>query len=358
MKFIITVVSLFIAISLFAQPKIEFKNSTYDYGTIKEDDGLAQTVFEYTNTGDQPLVLNNVRATCGCTTPEWTKEPIAPGKSGSIKVAYNPKGRPGNFTKSINVYSNTQPSVNILTIKGTVSPHEKTLAEIYPKVMGPIRWKSNYLSMGSLLNNATKTEELDFVNTSDKSVTLGVHRSPDYVTISFDPEVIEPGEKGKMLLTYDANKKAAFGYVSDRIYLLINDEKENTYSIGVSATLKEDFSQLTEEELANAPVATFDNKVFDFGKITQGDKVKHDFKLTNDGKTDLLIRNVKTSCGCTAVKNENIVKPGETTNLSIEFNSRGKRNRQNKSITVITNDPKNSTTVLRIMGTVEVSSSK
>ena len=358
MKFILTIASLFIVTTLLAQPNIEFKSTSYDYGTIKEDGGLAKTEFEFTNTGDQPLVLNNVRATCGCTTPKWTKEPVAPGQTGVIQVAYNPSNRPGNFTKSVNVYSNAQPSVTVLTIRGKVSPREKTVEELYPRVMGPLRWKSNYMSLGSIFTNETKTEDLEFINTSEENAKLSVSRSPSHITVKFDPEEVKPGEKGKVVITYDANKKHAYGSTSDRIYLLINGEKQNTYSVGVSATLKEDFSNLTEEELANAPIANFDEKSFDFKTIQQGEKVNHNFKLTNEGKSDLLIRNVKASCGCTAVKNESVVKPGETTELEVTFNSRGKRNRQNKSITVITNDPKNSTIILRLTGTVEVPTTK
>lgn len=343
---------------IYAQPKIKFTSTEHDFKTIKEDGGLATTVFDFVNAGDKPLILNNVKATCGCTTPEWTRDPVAPGTKGSIKVTYNPKNRPGAFSKGINVYTNTQPSVTVLKIKGKVEPRQKTVEELFPRVMGPLRLKSNYLSMGSMVNTETKTGELNIINTSDSPAKLGLYRSPAHITVKFEPEVVEPGQKGKIVIDYDASKKNAFGYTSDRIYLTINGEKQNTYSIGVSVAIQEDFSKLTPEEIANAPVTSFNEKVFNFGNINQGDKVDHVFKLTNKGKRDLILRNVKTSCGCTAVKHANVVKPGETIDLAVEFNSRGKRSRQNKSITVITNDPKNPTTQLRLMGNVEVPSKK
>lgn len=359
MKYLFSLLFLFTtALYINAQPHIKFMTTEHDFGTIKEDGGLATTVFEFANAGNQPLILNNVKATCGCTTPEWTKDPVAPGAKGTIKVTYNPKNRPGAFSKSVNVYTNTQPSVTVLNIKGKVEPREKTVEELFPRVMGPLRLKSNYLSMGSMVNTETKTGELNVMNTSDSPVTLGVYRSPAHIGVKFEPAVIEPGKKGKILIDYDAAKKNAYGYTSDRVYLTINGEKQNTYSIGVSVAIQEDFSKLTSEEIANAPVTSFNEKVFDFGKITQGDKVNHVFKLTNNGKRDLILRNVKTSCGCTAVKHADVVKPGETIDLEVVFNSRGKRSRQNKSITVITNDPKNPTTQLRLMGTVEVPDSK
>ena len=105
MKYIITLVLFFsLALSATAQPKIVFKKMAHDYGSVDEDSGLAESIFEFTNTGNEPLILNNVSASCGCTTPEWTRTPIAPNATGSIKVSYNPKNRPGAFSKNVNVY--------------------------------------------------------------------------------------------------------------------------------------------------------------------------------------------------------------------------------------------------------------
>ncbi|MFA6877071.1 MAG: DUF1573 domain-containing protein, partial [Parabacteroides sp.] len=77
-------------------------------------------VFKIDNTGSAPLVLTRVIASCGCTTPEWTKEPIAPGKSGDVKLIYDPKNRPGPFTKTVSIYSNGKKGSYILTIRGEV----------------------------------------------------------------------------------------------------------------------------------------------------------------------------------------------------------------------------------------------
>lgn len=353
MKYLVSALLVFLTLGVFSQPKIEFPETTYDYDDIMEDGGIANAKFVFTNTGNQPLILNNVRATCGCTTPEWTREPILPGKTGMVTVGYNPKNRPGAFSKSVNVYSNSQPGVNVLYIKGKVLPREKSMEEIYPRITGPIRWKSNFMSFGNILNTEIKTQEIEFINASDAPAKMDTMRSPEHISVKFEPQELAPGKTGMMIITFDARKKDAYGTTSDRIYLLINNEKHNTYSVGVSATVNEDFSLLTPEQKANAPVAVFNDKVFDFGSIKQGEKITNIFKLTNTGKSDLLIRNVRASCGCTAVKNENIVKPGKTIDITVEFNSRGKRNRQNKSITITTNDPLNPTSVLRVMGTVE-----
>ncbi len=94
--------------------------TSYDFGQIEEDNGKVSVKFTIKNEGDSPLIITRVIASCGCTTPEWTKEPIAPGKTGDIKITYNPKGPPGPFSKTISVYSNGKTGSFVLTIRGEV----------------------------------------------------------------------------------------------------------------------------------------------------------------------------------------------------------------------------------------------
>lgn len=122
-KFSVLLLGLFITGVLLAQaPVISFDSNTYDFKKIKEQDGLATTIFKFKNTGNAPLVINRVQASCGCTTPTWTKEPILPGKTGEVTASYNPANRPGSFIKTISVFSNAGTAPAILTIKGEVIP--------------------------------------------------------------------------------------------------------------------------------------------------------------------------------------------------------------------------------------------
>lgn len=102
-------------------PKIKFVEETHDFGNIKEGT-QASYEFKFTNTGTAPLILESVQASCGCTTPEWSKEPIAPGQTGKVIATFNSSGRPGTFTKTITVKYNgaVETNTNYLTIKGFV----------------------------------------------------------------------------------------------------------------------------------------------------------------------------------------------------------------------------------------------
>lgn len=122
-KLSIILFSVIISSALLAQtPVLTFDSISHDFKKVREQDGMATTVFKFKNTGDAPLVINRVQASCGCTTPTWTKEPVLPGKTGAVTVAYNPMNRPGAFIKSIAVFSNANTAPTLLTVKGEVTP--------------------------------------------------------------------------------------------------------------------------------------------------------------------------------------------------------------------------------------------
>lgn len=99
--------------------KMEFKSETIDYGEIKKgSDGVR--VFEFTNTGTAPLVIEDVKSSCGCTVPKKPEEPVMPGETGKIEVKYDTK-RVGPIRKTVTVYSNAEEPVKALKIKGTVT---------------------------------------------------------------------------------------------------------------------------------------------------------------------------------------------------------------------------------------------
>ncbi|AQG82177.1 DUF1573 domain-containing protein [Spirosoma montaniterrae] len=103
-------------------PKITFaEKGIYDFGNMIEGD-TAEHVFKFTNTGKFPLIINNITASCGCTTPEWPREPVAPGESSSVKVRFNSRGKMGQQNKTITIFANTDPAMTDLQFKAMVNP--------------------------------------------------------------------------------------------------------------------------------------------------------------------------------------------------------------------------------------------
>lgn len=102
--------------------QIEFKEKTFDFGTIVQGETVTY-IYNFTNTGDKPLVINNVRSSCGCTVPAYSNEPISPGEEGFIKVTFNSSGKQGSQYKVVTVSTNTDPENTELFIKGEVTEH-------------------------------------------------------------------------------------------------------------------------------------------------------------------------------------------------------------------------------------------
>ena len=336
--------------------QIAFDNEVHNFGTIKEEAGKVKHRFTFINTGASPLLIQDVKATCGCTAPSWSKEPIPAGGKGYVEAIFDPKGRPNAFTKYLYVMANTVPASTKLTISGTVTPRPRTIEDEYRYVFGGLRLKANHLAFGNVPNTGTKKFSLEVVNTSDAPVELGFMKVPTHLKIEFSPAKLKPGEKGLIKASYDASKKSDWGMVIDRLQVTVNGESERNYRLVVSANITEDFSAMSAEQMANAPKAVVDKPEVNFGKLKQTDKFEHEFVLTNEGKSTLFIRKIKSSCGCTAVQPEKKqIKPGESVAIKTIFTAAGKRGNQNKNVTIITNDPKRSNLILRIKGEVEVS---
>ncbi len=338
-----------------AKPNLSFEKVIHNFGEVKEDGGTKTYEFKFKNNGGQPLVVHNVKASCGCTTPQWTRQPIPPGGSGYVRAIFDPRNRPGNFNKTITVSSNAQNATIILRINGKVLPREMTMEDIYPRNMGSIRLETSHLAFTSMTPNKKKEESIKFISTSDKAVKLSFLNVPKHITIKCIPELVQPGKAGIITATYDAKVKNDWGFVTDNIFVIFDDVRNYSNRLTVSASIQEDFASWDEEKLKNAPVTTIEEKNWNFGEIKQGDVVKHEFKVKNTGKSQLIIRKVKASCGCTAIRpNKTVLAPGETTLVAAEFNSKGKAGRQTKTVRIVTNDPKTTTHTLMITGNVTI----
>lgn len=124
---VIFLIAMMLPFATFARKKageMKFEHTTYNFGTIAEHGGKVQHTFEFTNTGDANLVIIDASADCGCTVPEYSSKPIAPGKSGKIRVIFDPLYRAGSFTKVITIRTNGKNKKVRIKIQGTVNPNK------------------------------------------------------------------------------------------------------------------------------------------------------------------------------------------------------------------------------------------
>lgn len=339
------------------KPSILFESRVYDFGQIKEEDGRKTARFAFKNIGNDTLKILNVRASCGCTTSDYTRTPVLPGQSGYVDVAYNPLGRPGNFNKIVTVITNDPDNPNVvLTIKGSVIPKPKTKADNYPQVLGNLRFKSNHITFNDIKDTEIKTDTIYVYNPSDRKITIYSENLPSFLKIHIPAGgiTIAPDQELKIPISYDAKARNDYGYVFDNFRLKTDDIDQPVKQMYVSANIIQDFSWMTEKDKTNAPKIVFEKTEVVFDTIKMGESVIVEFPFRNEGKNDLKILKVKSSCGCTAVAPEkNILKKGEKSSIKVTFNTAGRQGNQQKSVTVITNDPEHSIVGLTLKGYVK-----
>ncbi|WP_373493092.1 DUF1573 domain-containing protein [Aquiflexum sp.] len=113
----------------------QFQEMEYDFGTIDEGK-VIEHLFKFTNNGQAPLVISNITASCGCTSPDWTKAPVKPGDEGFVKVVFNSTAKTGTQAPTVTIQANTSPNVTRLRLKGNVTPK---LAGANPSQLGPVK---------------------------------------------------------------------------------------------------------------------------------------------------------------------------------------------------------------------------
>lgn len=361
-KGIILSAMLLVAGMMFAQQAvITFTKTEHDFGKINEADGKVTTVFEFKNEGMEPLVLSQVRASCGCTTPSWTKEPVEPGQTGTINVTYNPNGRPGRFQKTITVTSNATESTKKLYIKGEVIPKSAQPVNKYPVKVGKLGLAANTLNFGTVLKNGKHVvKDIEYANLeSDEPLAVGVDLFNTPVAAEANMPSIEKGKSGKLQVRLDP-QFLDWGPQELVISLWAGKDKKSAerQTIVISVNVEEDFSALTADQRQSAPILSCP-KTVTLGEITPGKKVKKTFKFKNVGADPLNVR-------CVVNQSKNIftasakgsIKTGKTGTVTIEIDGKEKGQPMKpgtyqRIITLMTNDPKNPKQQITISWTIK-----
>lgn len=341
------IISVLTSIAVMGQkPTITFEEKTFDFGTINESDGKATHVFEFTNSGSTALLVQRVNASCGCTTPEWTKTPIEPGKKGEITVTYNPAGRPGAFTKNITVYSNASNEVESLIIKGTVNSKSTAAAENYPVQAGELKLRTKMIQMSNVAKGSTRTNTLLVKNGSNAKLTVAVSDLPVYLKAEAKPDVLNPNEEGKIEFVFDSKKCAEWGPVYDNVLLVLNGKKvaDDAHKITINATVMDDFSKMTIEEKRQAPILEIKSPNLILGSMKQGSIVRGKAIIKNSGQKALEIRRViNNNSNITVHPGKLSIRGGKTGELKIDIDTKAfPVGDYKKSFMIQTNDPGNS----------------
>ncbi len=330
--------------SAMSQAVISAEKPTYDFGKISLDKGAVTCNFVVKNTGNADLVINNVTASCGCTTPTWTKSPIAPGATGTVTTTFKPSTT-GPFSKTVSVFSNGKEGALVLTLKGEVIADAKTTQSLYPIQMGDFRLKSSTLAFNNLSNKQSASQYIQVYNSGSAPLTISFGNVPQYMTITPSPATLAAGQEGGINIAFDAAKAKKYGLIFNEIDVLVNGKKGANQTIKTTATVVDDFSTLTSAQRENSPVLSLNPAYISFDNISkENSKV---LRISNTGKSNLMIRDiVSSSDAITISQGKKEIKPGETANYKIAIDSKKVFNGFSGFVTIIANDPNNPSKVV------------
>lgn len=348
MKGILFVVFLFSCFVSFSQAVINFAERGHDFGNIKEINGAVSYDFEFVNTGSAPILIKNVESSCGCTSPQWSKQPVLPGKKGFVKATFDPKDRPGFFDKTITVYSNARTPVVELKIRGIVEGRTRTVLDDFPyELPSGLRLPQENISLLKVRKGESKTMQVGVFNNSGKEVVLAFQGLPSYLQMKVEPQKIGDREKGVITATYNTVRQGEFGLNEEEVTMLVNGKK---YVLPVTIYVEED---LSHADPSKVPAIDADKKYYNFGKTTAGQPVSFTYQVKNTGNAPMQIHRVYSNDKRVEVTvAKKLLQPGESVPVTVKTKNGADTGKLTCLVSIISNCPVTPELNLRFYGEI------
>lgn len=349
MRGLLFIVCFFSFLTGYSQAVIRFEQKVHDFGNIKEIDGPVAYDFIFVNDGKAPILIKNVESSCGCTSPEWSKQPVLPGQKGFIKATFDPKDRPSHFDKTITVYSNAQPAVVELKIKGNVEARTRTVLDDYPyELPSGLRLPVDHISLMKVKKGEVKQMAIGVYNNSGKKQKVAFVGLPAHIKMQIQPEEIEVKGLASLNVSYNAALYGEYGLNEETVTLLVDGKK---YPTRLSVFVEEDFEKT---DRATVPQMQAEKKYYNFGVVSADQSARFVYKLTNTGKSVMKIHRVYTNDKRLHLGNyAKEVQPGASVELPVETVKGAEKGKLSGIVSVITNCPDAPETSLRFYGEIK-----
>ena len=261
-----------------------FDKLVHDFGDVSMDDGPLTCTFTVTNNGTEPLVLFEVVSSCGCTDVTWTREPLQPGKSGTISATFKNEDGPFPFDKTLTVYISGQRKPVILRLRGTVHEKKKSLSELYgAQKLGDFGLKARDYKAGVLKQGLTVSETATVANLGKKPLKVEFTEVSEHLKLNVSPNPIPAGSTATLVFTIEA-APGLYGKHTYTAVPVLNGRKASA-PLSVWSTTRENFDKWTDEERNNGAIPVFENSTANFGIVKAGDPVEVTFNCSNRGKS-------------------------------------------------------------------------
>lgn len=329
----------------------EFDRLTHNFGDILIEDGAVSCSFTVKNVGSKPIAVYSVVSSCGCTNVKWTKEPIMPGKTGTISATYSNDEGPYPFDKTLSAYVSGVEKPVVLRIRGISHEKKKSLAEMYPVRIGPLGIKENDIKGGNFEQGRQISDEIQIANLSRSSVKLSFKDvSPE---LKLSPATVTIPANGTAKIGYTvSSSREKWGKNYCYATPVIDGKAYNP--IGIWTITKENFSGWTKEQKDNGSRPIFETSSYTFNKVKAGKRISASFTLTNKGKSDFVV--YKADCDNDGLTCGNLAKvaPGSKGVYNFSLDTTGMAPGEALVIiSLITNSPSRPLVNLFLTGWIE-----
>ena len=285
---------------------VEFDKTVHDFGDISIDDGAQTCVFTVKNVGKEPIAIYEVVTSCGCTDAQWTREPIQPGKTGTITGTYKNEDGPVPFDKTLTVYIAGVGKPVILRMRGLVHEKKKPLSELFGAVkLGSMGLKSLNYKVSNVLQGESSSDEVKIANLGKQPMKVAFTDVSPNLTVEVVPATVPAGETAALRFSVKADPERWGKHVYSATPV-INGAKASK-PITVTALTRGNFASWTPEQRKNAAQCIFDESTVSFGTVKAGQKISAEFTYTNKGKSNLAFYSMDADS-----EGFNATLPGET----------------------------------------------
>lgn len=184
---------------------IAFDKLTHSFASFPEDGDPQTCLFLFTNRTQKPVAVARVQTTCGCAVANYTSEPVLPGKTGTIRITYNPQGRPGRFNRSARVQFSGSQQVVQLSITGEVTPGVPRKHKMYPYVIGTMQLKTETIRFGAM-RGEEQEQSIVVINSGKKALRVEFRVDDPHLSASLSVPMLKQDETGEIRIVRKADK--------------------------------------------------------------------------------------------------------------------------------------------------------
>ena len=338
---------------------IRFDKKVHDFGDVLMAEGPVSCIFTFTNIGQQPLVVHNVISSCGCTTPEWTREPVKPGATGTIQATFSNDQGPYPFDKTLTVYVGVGASSLdrpvILRLRGVSHEKKKDLDELFTTHIGPLGLRKVETSIGYIDQGVVKSDQLQVANLSKSELTVEAVEVSPGLTVTVTPNPIPARSMARLSYAVNPAEMGGTAWGKQRFETSFRlGGKTYPDKLTVTGVIKDNFEKLSKNEVEQAAVPVVDRSYFEFGEVKKGSVVNATYTLRNKGKNPLVIHHIDGTAAAVQTQLPLTVKPGGKAEIKVKLDT-GKLEYAGEVIevlSVITNAPSKPIMNLFITGNV------